>query len=191
MSKLRLKRLDLAGLPADVAKCYTYKDGAYHLDLEGEDPPALQNRLSKAEKLLAESMVEARAGDALEAAGGNRRLLLPHLTARAKVKFQDGSYRLIVTDEKGTELVGSTLADVVGELQRSDALAAAFTSTPAGDGEKSGGGARGISIGKDSVQIGYTDAKNPALYRKAAAVAKEKGLPLRMTGAPATGASTA
>ena len=94
-------------------------------------------------KLLADSVATKE----LAAAGGNPKLLLPHLLTQIDVvRGDDGEYTAVVKDAKGNVRIGNakgepmTIAELVAEFKASDDYAAAFSGSGA-----SGSGAAGSS----------------------------------------------
>lgn len=90
-------------------------------------------RDNKIHQLVAENVAK----DAIEAADGKPKVLLPHVLAKTKVVEEDGDFIAIVLDEKGNERPAKSgdkrfsLSDLVLELKADDEFAGAFNGTGA------------------------------------------------------------
>lgn len=102
-----------------------------------------QTLLSALQKNLVDSKVTA----AIAAAHGNTTLLAPHISQRIKMVEEEGVFRAIVVDDKGTERfslvkAGEHMAidELVAEFKVNETYATAFN---AGNGGGGGGGGHG------------------------------------------------
>lgn len=97
----------------------------------------LEQKVLARDKKIHQLVLENTAKDAIEAAGGKPKVLLPHVLTKAKVIEEDGDFVPVVLDEKGNERPAKsgdkrfTLEDLVLELKADDEFAGAFNGTGA------------------------------------------------------------
>jgi DNA-binding transcriptional MerR regulator len=106
---------------------------------------------------LERHLVDADAVTALAAAGGNAKLLLPHVKSQVRVFEENGEFAVRVVDAAGNPRVNGkgeflSMTDLVGEMRQSDVYAPAFLAPPA-----SGGGARPNAGAPGGAQKGKID----------------------------------
>lgn len=133
-------------------------------------------------------LVDAQATIALSEAGGNAKLLLPHIKSQVKVEpDEDGRFRVRVVDGKGTPRLSNrrgqsgdmTISELVAEMADSDTFAPAFQGSGASGSGNVGGQAGGQRAGM-AHRISYEDAKNPSRYAAAKEAAQKAGAQLEI-----------
>lgn len=126
-----------------------------------------------------------KAKAAIQAAGGNSDLLLPHVERFIElVPQEDGTFKeRIIDPSTGQERIDDQakpmkLESVVGELKKNEAFAGAFNGT----GSTGTGGAGGgrVGGGPGGFTLAATDAKDPAKYRHAKDQAVKAGQELQI-----------
>lgn len=107
----------------------------------------LQTREQSLMKALQTHLVDGVVTSAINAAHGNATLLAPHISQRVKMIEEDGEFRAIVVDDKGTERFSVTKAgermgidELVTEFKTKDTFASAFDTGNRGGGAGGGGG---------------------------------------------------
>ena len=106
-------------------------------------------KLLARDKKIHQLVAENVAKDAIEAAGGRPKVLLPHVLASTKVIEEDGDFVAVVVDAKGNERTGKSgdkrfsLEDLVLELKSDDEFASAFNGTGASGSGGPPNGTRG------------------------------------------------
>lgn len=110
--------------------------------------------------------------EAITAAKGNVKLLLPHVLERTKLSQDGEQLQVHVVDEKGNPRIADTLgtplsiAGLVEELKKSDEFAPAFDGTgAAGSGAQGGGGGGGAGSATRRSDL-QTDAEKSAFITK-------------------------
>ena len=111
------------------------------------DLKKVQLELDTDRAFIREVLADSVATKELAAAGGNAKLLLPHVLKQIDVvRGDDGKYSAVVKDAKGNVRIGNaqgapmTIAELVAEFKASEDYAAAFSGSGA-----SGSGAAGSS----------------------------------------------
>jgi hypothetical protein len=150
------------------------------LDQHKREREALTGRAQKIEGKLYDVLAKREAEAAIVAAGGNPKLLLPHLLPFIRVTEQDDDFAAIVVDAKGTPRIADgqatpmSIAQLVDVFKADDTFGAAFNASGA-----AGGGARGAgaatSGGGGTILI-PKDA-SPQEYRRLKAQAEKEGRP--------------
>lgn len=113
------------------------------------DKADLEAKILARDKKIHQLVAENVAKDAIEAAGGKPKVLLPHILASTKVIEEDGDFVAIVTDQKGNERPAKsgdkrfTLEDLVLELKADEEFAGAFNGTGASGSGAPPSGPRG------------------------------------------------
>lgn len=132
---------------------------------------------------LTDNLVSSAAVAAIASEKGSVDLLLPVVKARMKMKeTDDGRLKVVIVDSDGTERIspksGSTdpmtVAELVVEMKTDTKFQRAFDgSGSTGSGASgSGGGTTGTG---SVISISAADAKDPAKYRTAKALAEKQG----------------
>lgn len=194
--RLRLKRLREAGLDVDTAielkqkmredeRKRAMKQGdvdKIKLQLEEQYTKQLsesQDRLSKMEKALNETLVSDKVGQALNelgAANGAHRIITPVIEKYIKVVDDDGRYTVVITDEDGDTRFNNegkymSIKEYISELRTDEVFSRLFVQTnnsgtgSSASGQRRGGG--GKPQPKTRKEMSNTDK---------AAFIKEKGM---------------
>ena len=129
-------------------------------------------------------MIDHAATEAIIAAGGNPKLLLPHVKAQMSLVEEDGKLATKIVNEKGQPRVtmkpNSTeemdLAELIESMKSSDDFLPAF----AGSGATGGGGGGiprvpGRSGGAKDVVLSYEDSQDYRKFQQAEITAKKQG----------------
>jgi hypothetical protein len=109
----------------------------------------LDTKLLARDKKIHQLVAEDKARDAIEAAGGRPKVLLPHVLTNTKVIEEDGDFVAVVIDEKGNERTAKSgdkrfsLEDLVLELKADEEFASAFNGTGASGTGAPPSGSRG------------------------------------------------
>lgn len=141
-------------------------------------------RTSRVESKLYDVMARREAEAAIRAAGGNPKVLLPHVLPAVKVKEDGEDFIVRIVDAKGNDRIADgqgtpmTIAQLVEVFKADPEFGAAFEAPPA-----AGGGARntpGAGGQGGAVVLKGADAKDPQKYRAAKAEAEKRGVPFRV-----------
>lgn len=147
---------------------------------------ALTDRLAAKDRTIYDLVARDAATQEITKAKGNTTLLLPHVLGQVKVIEDSGKYRAIVVGADGAPRVKDHLgnpmdiSDLVGEMAKQDAFAAAFEGKiPSGSGAS---GARNGAAPGGAVSVSREASKrNPALYRAAKEEAAKRGVQVQFT----------
>lgn len=139
----------------------------------------LTGRTKKVEGKLFDVLAKREAESAITAAGGNAKVLLPHLLPFIRVAEQDDDFTAQVVDAKGNPRIADgqgtpmTIAQLVELFKADDAFAPAFAASGA-----SGSGARNESSGRGgSVTVLIPKNATPQEYRRMKEDAEKRGVP--------------
>lgn len=139
----------------------------------------LTGRTKKVEGKLYDVLAKREAESAITAAGGNAKILLPHILPFIKVTEQDDDFTAQVVDAKGNPRIADgqatpmTIAQLVEQFKTDDTFGGAFAASGAnGSGARNDGGSRTtgatVLIPKDAT---------PQQYRQMKADAEKRGVP--------------
>lgn len=139
----------------------------------------LTGRTKKVESKLYDVLAKREAEAAIVAAGGNPKVLLPHILPFVKVTEQDDDFSAQVVDAKGNPRIADaqgtamTIAQLVDTFRADDTFGVAFAASGA-----SGSGARN-ETGQRSGSATVVIPKNasPAEYRRMKEDAVKRGVP--------------
>jgi len=140
---------------------------------------AERERAARYSAKLYDVMAKREAEAAITAAGGNPKVLLPHILPFIKVVESDGDFMPQVVDAKGSPRIADsqgsamTIAQLVDTFKTDDTFGIAFAASGA-----SGSGARNESAGRggNATVIIPKDA-TPQEYRRLKADAEKRGVP--------------
>jgi hypothetical protein len=123
------------------------------LEKVGKDIEAKESRIKALESYRERMLVDAKATEALAAAKGSIKVLLPHIKAHIRVVEEDGEATVHIVDDKGNVRIGDskmnpmTIAQFVEEMKSDPEFARNFE----GSGS-SGGGATKSNAGGGGVK---------------------------------------
>jgi hypothetical protein len=154
-----LKRIEELGDDAEIQKkieAGMKSREAQLLKKHEQELKTASDRSGHLERQLKEILVDAAVTEALAAAGGRAKLLLPHVRTQVRMReTEDGRFLAEVVDEDGNPRVGDgqgspmTIPQLVEELKGSSDFQAAFDGTGnTGTGKEGGGRDAGGSGGK-------------------------------------------
>jgi hypothetical protein len=135
---------------------------------------------------LEQHLVKSVAMQALQSAGGNADLLMPHIMGQTRMELVDGKFVAQVVDDKGVPRVsmkqGSTDNMGIAELVESMRNAESFSPAFAGSGATGSGSAGSASAGRggSGMKLSWEDAHDPAKYRAARDAAEKAGRTLQV-----------
>ena len=148
-----------------------------------KDLGELNAKYDNVNRQLHDALVVQGATAAIAEAGGNVKLLLPHVTKQMKLVDQDGKLVAKIVDDKGQPRVtmksGSTDDMGLGELLETMKSSDDFGSAFAGSNAAGGGGGQNLRTpgggsGKD-VHLTFEQAQDFQTYNAAKAQAKKQG----------------
>lgn len=144
----------------------------------------LTGRTKKVEGKLYDVLAKREAEAAITAAGGNPRVLLPHILPFIKVTEQDDDFSAQVVDAKGNARIADgqatpmTIAQLVEQFKADETFGVAFAASgAAGSGARNDGGQRGNA---SVMVISAEDAKDVQKYRRARAEAEKRNVKLQV-----------
>jgi hypothetical protein len=144
------------------------------------------SRATKVEGKLYDVLAKREAESAITAAGGNPKLLLPHILPFIKVTEVDDDFTAQVVDAKGNPRIADgqatpmTIAQLVEQFKNDETFGTAFTASGvSGSGARNETGSRGTS---GQVVISAVDAKDVQKYRAARAKAEKLGTHVTIAG---------
>lgn len=175
---------ELKNSPPDEKAKKQYEALAAQLQKElGAKVSAEAERAAKFQKQLEQTIVDAKAREALAKHKGNVDLLLPHVKQRIKAELtESGELAAFVLDANGNKahtlgeggaLVPMSIEKLVEDFKRNDSYAAAFGGSGASGGGTTGGGAANVS-GRFTISADEATT-NPAAYRAVRAAAEKAG----------------
>lgn len=147
----------------------------------------LASRTTKVEGKLYDVLAKREAEAAITAAGGNPKVLLPHILPFIKVTEQDDDFTAQVVDAKGNARIADgqatpmTIAQLVESFKADETFGVAFSAgTAAGSGARNESGTR---TQNGAIVISATDAKDVQKYRAARERAMKAGVPFMVAAA--------
>lgn len=152
------------------------------VDQHNTDLAKATTRSQRVESKLFDVMARREAESAITAAGGNARVLLPHLIQHIRVSEQGADFVAQVVDAAGAPRIADaqgtpmTIAQLVETFKKDETFGIAFAASGAGSGAR-GGGAAGAG-GKAAVTLTAEQARDTMVYRRAKEEAEKAGVPL-------------
>ena len=144
-----------------------------------------QKEIELMSRTLESHLIDANAIAAISEAGGNSKLLLPHVKDRVRVvKNESGQYEVnVLSKDKSTPLVNSegkpiNIKDFVSQMRDDEVFSMAFK---ASSGTGSGTPAPSRSVGSPSFKISREDAKDGAKYKAVREAAVKAGQMVEIT----------
>lgn len=138
-----------------------------------------EGRGKKVEGKLYDVMARREAEAAIVAAGGNPKVLLPHILPFIKVEEQDEDFVSKVVDAKGNQRIaadgtgtGMTIAQLVESFKADETFGVAFSANGS-----NGSGARNETTTRNTGAVVIPKNATPQEYRRMKADAEKRGVP--------------
>lgn len=173
-----VKDIDVAKLKGEEAVEAVKKQmtEAHSRELE-----AFKTKEQKLTSALESQLIDNAVTKAVNEAGGNSVLLLPHIKQHVKmVQNDDGEFAAVVVDQKGTERfsmvnAGQTMdiTELVGEFKTKDMFKSAFIADSSGGGASRGSGGTKIENPFDKKSPAYSLTEQAKLMNTDPARAKQ------------------
>jgi len=153
----------------------------HKLDMEkvNEDLSAMRSRLEN-------QLIKAAASIAIQGAGGNVELLMPHIERQTRMERVDGDFHAVVIDDTGTPRLsmkpgsvdGMDIEELVSSMRDNETYSPAFSGSGA-----TGSGARSSTPGRGGTarhNLSWEQAHDPKAYRAAKEAAESAGSDLHI-----------
>jgi hypothetical protein len=154
-------------------------------DFHAAELTKVGGRVKKLEGKLFDTLAKRETEAEIVAAGGNPKMLLPHLLPHVQVTEQDEEFGVQVVDAKGKPRIADgqgtpmSIKQLVEQFKGDPVFAPAFAASGAGGSGARNGGPAG-AVGQ--IVLSGADAKDPQKYRAAKKKADEAGVSLTIQG---------